>query len=214
MADFVDKLNAASKHLARVDRVMATVIRDVGPCALRPSRWSPYESLVRAVAHQQLTGRAAKTILGRFVALYDGKSFPEPRDVLATHYARLRAVGFSRSKVAAIRDIAANTRDGIVPTRTQARYLDDEELVLRLTPIYGVGRWTVEMLLIFTLGRLDVMPIDDFGVQCGLRAAYRLPRKPTRVDFERLTERWHPYRSIGAWYLWRVAERPKRPVAP
>lgn len=85
---------------------------------------------------------------------------------------------------------------------------------MRLTPIYGVGRWTVEMLLIFTLGRLDVMPIDDFGVQCGLRAAYKLPRKPTRADFERLTECWRPYRSIGAWYLWRVADRLKRPISP
>ncbi|HKQ30029.1 MAG TPA: DNA-3-methyladenine glycosylase 2 family protein [Burkholderiales bacterium] len=200
--------------MSRADHVIASVIDDIGPCALRPSRWSPYESLVRAIAHQQLTARAAKTILDRFIALYDGKSFPTARDVLATHHARLRAVGFSRSKVKAIRDIAAHAHAGIVPTRSQVRYLNDEELVLRLTPIYGVGRWTVEMLLIFTLGRLDVMPIDDFGIQCGLRAAYKLRRKPTRADFERITACWQPYRSIGAWYLWRVADRLKRPVAP
>lgn len=123
MTDFVDKLSAARKHLIRADRIMAQVIRDIGPCTLRLSRWSPYESLVRAIAHQQLTGRAAKTILDRFIALYDGKPFPEPQDVLGTHHARLRSVGFSRSKVAAIRDIAANAHDGIVPTRMQARYL-------------------------------------------------------------------------------------------
>jgi len=214
MADFAEKLSAANKHLSRVDRVLASVIRDIGPCALRPSRWSPYESLVRAIAHQQLTGKAAMTILGRFVALYDGKPFPEPREVLATHHARLRAVGFSRVKVTAIRDIATCACDGMVPTRAQARYLDDEELVVRLTEIYGVGRWTVEMLLIFTLGRLDVMPVDDFGVQCGLRAAYKLKRKPTGADFARITAPWRPYRSVGAWYLWRVADRLKRPAAP
>jgi DNA-3-methyladenine glycosylase II len=210
MPGFNEKLIAANKHLSRADRVMARVIRDVGPCALKLSRWSPYESLTRAIAHQQLNGRAAQTILGRFIALYDGKPFPLPRDVLTTHYARLRSAGFSRNKIAAIRDIAAKARDGVVPTRAQARFLDDEELILRLTEIYGVGRWTVEMLLIFTLGRLDVMPVDDFGVQCGLRAAYKLPRKPTRADFERITACWSPYRSIGAWYLWRVADTLKR----
>src|SRR3990167_8899840 len=110
---------------------MARLIRDIGPCALRPLRWSPYESLTRAIAHQQLNGRAAQTILARFVALYPGKRFPEPDDVLATHSARLRAAGFSRNKVTAIRDLAANARAGIIPTRTQARRLDDEELIRR-----------------------------------------------------------------------------------
>lgn len=206
MPGFIDKIAEANQHLARVDRVMAGVIRKVGPCTLRPTRESPYESLTRAVAHQQLHARAAGTILGRFVALYDGKKFPDPRDVLNTHHARLRSVGFSRNKVSAIRDIAAKARDGIVPTRAQARRLDDDALTQRLTEIYGVGRWTVEMLLIFALGRLDVLPVDDFGVQCGLRAAYKLPRRPTRADFERITACWRPYRSIGSWYLWRVAD--------
>ncbi|HSD97587.1 MAG TPA: DNA-3-methyladenine glycosylase [Sulfuricaulis sp.] len=206
MPTFSDKLKTAEKHLARVDRTMARLIRDIGPCALRPLRWSPYESLTRAIAHQQLNGRAAQTILGRFVALYPGQGFPEPHDVLATHFARLRSVGFSRNKVTAIRDIAAKARDGIVPNRAQARRLDDEELILRLIEIYGVGRWTVEMLLIFTLGRLDVLPVDDFGIQSGFSAAYRLRRRPTKADFQRVTDCWQPFRSVGSWYLWRHAD--------
>ena len=210
MPTFDDKLKAAEKHLARVDRTMARLIRDIGQCTLRPLRRSPYESLARAVAHQQLHGRAAETILGRFVALYPGKRFPEPHEVLATHFARLRSVGFSRNKVTAIRDIAAKARDGIVPTRAQARRLDDEELILRLVEIYGVGRWTVEMLLIFTLGRLDVLPVDDFGIQSGFKAAYQLRRRPTKTDFQKVTGCWQPYRSIGSWYLWRHADRLKK----
>jgi DNA-3-methyladenine glycosylase II len=210
VSTFDEKLKAAVKHLSRVDRTMARLIRDIGPCALHTLRWSPYESLTRAIAHQQLNGRAANTILSRFVALYPDRRFPEPHDVLATPPARLRAVGFSRAKVASIRDIAAKAREGIVPTRAQARRLDDEELVRRLDEIYGVGRWTVEMLLIFTLGRLDVLPIDDFGIQCGLRAAYRLRRPPTNADFQRITECWRPYRSAGSWYLWRHADGLKK----
>ncbi|MBI3778301.1 MAG: DNA-3-methyladenine glycosylase 2 family protein [Gammaproteobacteria bacterium] len=189
---------------------MARLIRDIGPCALRPLRWSPYESLTRAIAHQQLNGRAAQTILDRFVALYPGKRFPEPDDVVATHFARLRSVGFSRNKVRAIRDIAAKTHEGVVPTRAQARCLDDEELILRLVEIYGVGRWTVEMLLIFTLGRLDVLPVDDFGIQSGFRAAYQLRRRPTKADFEHVTGCWQPFRTVGSWYLWRHADGLKK----
>lgn len=210
MPAFDDKLKTAVSHLARVDRTMARLIRDAGPCTFRPLRWSPYESLTRAIAHQQLNGRAANTILGRFVALYPGQRFPGPDDVLATSFARLRSVGFSRNKVKAIRDIAAKVRDGIIPTRAQARRLDDEELIRRLVEIYGVGRWTVEMLLIFTLGRLDVLPVDDFGIQSGFRAAYRLRRKPTQADFQRVTDGWRPFRSIGSWYLWRHADRLKK----
>lgn len=210
MPTFREKLEAAEKHLSRADRTMARLIREVGPCALRPLRRSPYESLTRAIAHQQLNGRAANTILARFVTLYPGQSFPEPEDVLETRFAKLRAVGFSRNKVTAIRDIAAKARDGIIPTRAQARRLDDEELIRRLVEIYGVGRWTVEMLLIFTLGRLDVMPVDDFGIQSGLRSAYRLRRRPTKTDFQRVTECWRPFRSVGSWYLWRHADAMKK----
>ncbi len=210
MPRFDDKLKIAAAHLSRVDRTMAGLIRGIGPCTLRPLRWTPYESLTRAIAHQQLNGRAANTILGRFVALYPDKRFPEPHDVLAAPPARLRAVGFSRNKVKSIRDIAAKTQAGIVPTRAQARYLDDEELVLRLVEIYGVGRWTVEMLVIFTLGRMDVLPIDDFGIQSGFRAAYGLRRKPTKADFQRVTACWQPFRSVGSWYLWRHADGLKR----
>ena len=210
MPTFDDKLKAAVKHLTRVDRTMARLIRDIGPCTLRPQRRSLFESLTRAVAHQQLHGRAAETILGRFVALYPGQRFPEPHEVLATHFARLRSVGFSRNKVTAIRDIAAKAHEGVIPTRAQARRLDDEELILRLVEIYGVGRWTVEMLLNFTLGRLDVLPVDDFGIQSGFRAAYQLRRRPTKTDFQRVTDCWQPFRSVGSWYLWRHADGLKK----
>jgi DNA-3-methyladenine glycosylase II len=208
--NFTEKLEAAEKHLARVDRAMARVIAEIGPCTLRPTRWSPYEGLTRAIAHQQLTGRAAQTILDRFVALYPGKRFPEPDDVLATSIARLRSIGLSGNKVKAVRDIAAHARANIIPTRAQANRLDDETLIARLVPIFGVGRWTVEMLLIFTLGRLDVMPVDDFGVQMGLKAVHKLRRKPTKADFARLTDGWQPYRSVGSWYLWRYVDLLKK----
>jgi DNA-3-methyladenine glycosylase II len=206
---FAQKLKIAEKHLTRADRRLARIIRDTGPCTLRLARGSPFESLTRAVAYQQITGRAGDTILARFVALYPGKRFPEPEDVLVTPLRSLRSVGFSRNKVKAIRDIAAKTHQGLVPTRAQARRLDDDELIERLVEIYGVGRWTVEMLLIFTLGRMNVLPIDDYGVQCGLRHAYTLRRQPTLKDFERLTASWHPYRSIGSWYLWRYMDARK-----
>jgi DNA-3-methyladenine glycosylase II len=211
---FNDKLKTAVKHLTRVDRTMARLIRDIGPCTLQPLRRSPYESLTRAIAHQQLHGRAAETILGRFIALYPDERFPEPHEVLATHFARLRSVGFSRNKVTAICDIAAKAHEGIVPTRAQALRLDDEELILRLVGIYGFGRWTLEMLLIFTLDRLDVLPVDDFGIQSGFRAAYQLRRKPTKVDFQRITDYWQPFLSVGSWYLWRYANglKNKKPL--
>ncbi|MBI3897441.1 MAG: DNA-3-methyladenine glycosylase 2 family protein [Gammaproteobacteria bacterium] len=210
MPSFIEKITAAEKHLRRVDRALVHVITDVGRCTLRLSRGSPYEALTRAIAYQQLTGRAAQTILDRFVALYPDTRFPEPSAVLATSVARLRAVGFSGNKVKAIHDIAAKANDGVIPTRAQAQRLDDEALVQRLLPIYGVGRWTVEMLLIFTLGRLDVLPVDDFGVQNGLRVVHKLRRKPTKADFVRLTESWRPYRSVGAWYLWRYMDLLKK----
>lgn len=196
--------SAAQRHLSR-DPVMRRLIRQHGPCALAPLRWSPYEALTRAIAHQQLHGRAAESILARFVALFENGRFPSPADVAGTHAARLRRAGFSRGKVRAIKDIARHALAGTVPTRRAASELDDEAIIERLTQIHGVGRWTVEMLLIFTLGRPDVLPVDDFGVREGYRLAYGRRQQPTPKALRAVGERWKPYRSAAAWYLWRAA---------
>lgn len=197
----------AERHLTKVDRVLARVIRDVGPCRLRPRRdCPPYQSLVQAVTHQQLNGTAAQTILKRFIALFPGAKFPPPEAVLAAPDERLRSAGLSRAKTAAIKDIARKTTTGQVPTRREAARLTDEELVARLTEIRGVGPWTVEMFLIFTLGRRDVLPVGDYGVRCGFAKAYGWKELPTAKELLAEGERWRPYRSIASWYLWRVLD--------
>ncbi|ODU55462.1 MAG: hypothetical protein ABS99_07415 [Acetobacteraceae bacterium SCN 69-10] len=146
-------MNAATRHLMQADPVLAALIRRVGRCRLAKEPGEPYTALVNAIAHQQLHGRAARTILGRFLALYPDGAFPTPAQILSTPDTAMRACGFSAGKTAAIRDIAAKAAEGVVPTRRAAARLSDAALIERLTVIRGVGRWTVEMLLIFTLGR-------------------------------------------------------------
>jgi DNA-3-methyladenine glycosylase II len=201
----------ASRHLTR-DPVMRALIRRHGPCELAPHGRSPYEALSRAIAHQQLNGRAAETILGRFVALFPNGRFPTPAAVLAARTTTLRRAGFSRAKVRALKDIARHAVKGAVPTRRACRQLGDDEMIERLTQIHGVGRWTVEMLLIFTLGRPDVLPVDDFGVREGFRVAYGRRKQPTPKALRAYGERWKPYRSVAAWYLWRAANEARRPA--
>ena len=202
----------AIAHLERTDRVLRRTIKQIGPCKLEPVfKRSPFESLVRAVAHQQLHANAANSILKRFVALFPRKRFPKPADVLAVPESTLRGVGFSHAKVLGIRDIAAKTVEGIVPTATRIRRLDDAEIIERLTQVRGVGRWTVEMLLIFQLGRPDVLPVDDFGVRNGFRVAYKLDKMPTPREVRDYGERWAPHRTTAAWYLWRVADASRKP---
>jgi len=200
-------LEQAIGHLTTKDKTLARLIRRVGPCRLSTdNRRSPFESLVEAVAHQQLHGKAARTILGRVKALVPNRRFPSPDDLLHLPEDSLRAAGLSRAKVAAVKDIAAKTRERIVPTARQMAHMEDAEIVERLTTIRGVGRWTVEMLLIFKLGRLDVLPIDDFGVRKGFAITYRhedLPRPKALLDYG---ERWRPFRSVAAWYLWRAVD--------
>jgi len=201
---------SALRHLSKSDPVMRALIRRVGPCTMDiRRRWSPFQSLVRAVVYQQLHGRAAAAIFARFQALFDGPDFPTPGRVLAMHPRRMRGAGLSRAKVRAIKDIAAKTAAGVVPSRRVVARLDDEEIVARLTEARGVGRWTVEMLLIFTLGRPDVLPVDDYGVRDGYRAAYGLEAMPTPKALLEYGERWRPHRSTAAWYLWRAAEHAK-----
>ena len=201
---------ATLAHLAKADPVLRRVIREIGACTLRPERRrSPFESLVRAVAHQQLNGTAAETILGRFLALFPSRRFPEPVDLAEVTDDAIRAAGFSRGKLAAIRDIAARSISGVVPTSRQIARLSDEEIVTRLTECRGVGRWTAEMLLIFKLGRPDVLPVDDFGVRQGFKVAYGLADQPKPKELLAYGELWAPYRTTAAWYLWRVADRAK-----
>jgi len=202
-------MRAAQKHLCDVDPAMQALIRRVGRCRLSLEKYEPYEALVRAIAHQQLHGNAARTIMGRFVALYPDMPFPAPEHVLSTDETAMRACGFSGSKVAAIRDIALKTVDGVVPTRRSAARLSDAELIERLTVIRGVGRWTVEMLLMFTLGRPDVLPVDDFGVREGYRRLHGLEAQPKPRELAAIGEMWSPFRSAAAWYLWRAADEGK-----
>ena len=200
----------AHTHLAQADPVMRRLIKQVGPCGLVPDgKRSPFEALVRAVAHQQLNGTAAETILRRFLALFPGKRFPGPDDIATVSDEAIRAAGFSRGKLAALRDIAAKAQSGVVPPKRALTKLTDAEIIVRLTECRGVGPWTVEMFLMFTLGRPDVLPIDDFGVRAGYRIAYGLAEMPKPKELLALGERWRPYRTTASWYLWRAADMAK-----
>ena len=204
----------ALRHLRR-DRKFAALIRRVGPPRLAVQRGrSPYEALMRAIAHQQLHGRAALAIMARFEALYPADGFPPPDLVLASSEIELRACGFSGAKIAAMRAICAAALDGTVPTRRASARLSDEELIERLTSIRGVGRWTVEMVLIFTIGRPDVLPVDDFGVRDGYRHLYGMDEQPKPKTLAAIGQTWAPFRSIAAWYLWRASDEGKRAKAP
>ena len=202
---------AAHKHLAASDPVMRRLIREHGKCALTPeTRRSPFQSLVRAVAHQQLNGTAANTILRRFIKLFPGRRFPRPEDLARVTDAQIRACGFSFAKIKAIRDITAKTLSGVVPMSRQIAKLSDDEIVERLMEVRGVGRWTVEMLLIFQLARPDVLPADDFGVRTGFCRAYQKRDLPKAKDLLAFGGRWRPHRTTAAWYLWQAANAAKK----
>lgn len=175
---------------------------------------TPFEALARAIAHQQLHAAAANNILKRFVALFDGAEFPLPQHVIDTDEARLRAVGFSYAKIAALKDLAAKALAGVVPQRQALDTLSDEEIIERLTEVRGIGRWTVEMLLMFHMQRPDVLPVDDFGIRNGFRLAYGLKGMPTPKALAEFGERWKPFRTIAAWYLWRANDLAKQNLLP
>ena len=202
---------AALKHLSAVDPVMARIILEIGPCRLEPEPGRPpFQSLVQAVAHQQLNGTAANTILSRFKKLFPKRKFPRPEDLAGVTDEQIRACGFSFSKIRAIRDIAEKTLSGVVPTSRQIVKLSDDEIIARLTQVRGVGRWTVEMLLIFQLGREDVLPADDFGVRNGFRIAYKKRELPEPKALLRFGAKWRPHATTAAWYLWRAADAAKK----
>lgn len=201
----------AHKHLSKHDPVLRRLIREHGKCDLVPEkRRPPFQSLVMAVAHQQLNGTAANTILTRFKKLFPGRKFPRPEDLAEVSDEQIRAAGFSFAKIKAIRDIAEKTLNGTVPTSRQIVKLSDDEIVARLTEVRGVGRWTVEMLLIFQLARPDVLPADDFGVRSGFRIAYKMREMPTVKELLAFGEKWRPHRTTAAWLLWCAADAAKK----
>jgi len=206
-----DPFGPAVEHLTASDPDWTSLIARVGKCGLQPKpEREPYEALVRAVAYQQLHGRAAEAILNRFLTLYPDISFPSPTSILTTDENILRACGFSAAKVMTIRGIAEGTLDGVVPVRRAALAMTDEELISRLVSLRGIGRWTVEMFLIFTLERPDVLPIDDFGVREGWRVMKSLSKQPLPKELSKIGLAWSPYRSTAAWYLWQAADEFKR----
>ena len=201
----VDGFRQAEAFLAGIDGDWARHVQSIGPCRHegKPAR-EPYEALVRAIAYQQLHAKAGDAILGRFLALYPGQAFPDATRLLATDAAQQLACGFSAAKLATIRGIAQAAIDGIVPDRATALALPDADLIERLTVLRGVGRWTVEMLLIYTLERADILPADDFGVREGYRRLKRLEQTPTAGKMREFGQLWSPHRTVATWYLWRM----------
>lgn len=202
--EVANNYQSATDFLAKLDDDWAQLITVVGPCTFtpKPAR-EPYEALIRAVAYQQLHAKAGDAILNRLISIY-GDEFPSPNQLLMTEFEALRACGFSAKKIETIHGIANGALTGVVPTRNQADAMSDEDLIRHLVTIKGIGRWTVEMLLIFTLERMDVLPADDFGVARGYQRLKKLTVAPKRKELSEIAQAWSPYRTIASWYLWRV----------
>jgi DNA-3-methyladenine glycosylase II len=211
------------RELSEADPRMARLIAAAGAFKLRvKSSHSPFEALLESIIYQQLHGKAAAAILGRLLNLF-GDLHPSPEHILATPEERLRAAGVSRGKILALRDLAAKTLDGTVPTLARIRRMSDEDILEHLTQVRGIGPWTVEMLLIFRLGRPDVLPLTDYGVRKGYALTYARIAKnkpfsndllPRPEEMLRRAERWHPWRSVASWYLWRACDLAGKPSPP
>lgn len=202
-ADFNTK---ASHFLMNVDSDWNRLIQAVGPCMFtsKPER-EPYEALVRAVAYQQLSTKAGDAILKKFIHHFG--AFPTPPQLIAAEFDDLRNVGFSGRKIETLKGIAEGTINGLVPTREVADTMSDEALIEQLVTLKGIGRWTVEMMLMFTLERMDVLPTDDFGITDGYRRLKELEVAPKRKQMAEIGIKWSPYRTIASWYLWRVPKQ-------
>ena len=194
------------RHFATKDPVLAAIVSATDRYTLGAGgQGSAFEALARSIASQQLSGAVARVILGRLVALFGG-TFPTPAQLAAATPESLRAVGFSFAKIAALKDLAAHSLDGRLPPDEELRLLDDEAIIERCVAVRGIGRWTVQMLLMFHFGRHAVMPADDYGVRNGFKLAYGLKGLPKPKALLAYGERWKPFRSAGAWYLWRAVE--------
>jgi 3-methyladenine DNA glycosylase/8-oxoguanine DNA glycosylase len=207
-------VDEALEHLGAVDKKMGKLIMRVGPfrMKLQEITTSPFESLARSIVYQQLTGKAAATIYGRVKDIYGtGDNLPHPKKILETPDETFRAAGLSAAKTAAFKDLALKQMEGLVPTLDDLHEMTDEEIIERLIAIRGIGRWTVEMMLIFKLGRPDVLPIHDYGVRKGFATIYRKAADdlPTPKELAEFGIRWAPYRSVASWYLWRANELPR-----
>ncbi|MGH0034742.1 MAG: DNA-3-methyladenine glycosylase family protein [Myxococcota bacterium] len=198
-----DCLARARRHLARRDPALGRLIRDVGPCRLRV-RGDPYGSLLRSILFQQLAGAAARAIDTRFRAHFGGR-YPRPAALLATPAAELRRLGLSRQKQAAMGEVARAFDGGRVSGR-RLFHMSEQEVVESLTEIKGVGPWTAHMILMFSLGRPDILPVGDYGVRKGAQLVYGLDELPKPAQLEALAEPWRPYASVASWYLWRALE--------
>jgi DNA-3-methyladenine glycosylase II len=201
-------LAAAVKHLCACDEQLKTLVADLRPFQIDlHNTHSPYEVLLRSIISQSISGKAAATIYGRIKAMGENGHPPAPEKMLKIPVAKLRKAGLSAAKAASMKDLAKKAIAGIVPTHEEALKLSDEELVKRLISVRGIGAWTVEMFLIFRLGRPDVLPIHDLGVKKGWSVAYGKKHMPTPRELLKFGERWRPYRTIASWYMWRAFER-------
>ena len=199
------RYDASVAFLTGLDADWARLIAHVGPCRHDPkAAREPYEALVRAIAYQQLTAKAGDAIIGRLKALFAERAFPGPEDLIAAEFDALRACGFSASKIATIKAIAEGAITGTIPSRKTAAAMADDELIDRIVTIKGIGRWTVEMLLMYSLERMDILPADDFGVREGYRALKSLPEQPKPKVLREISTAWAPHRTVAAWYLWRM----------
>jgi 3-methyladenine DNA glycosylase/8-oxoguanine DNA glycosylase len=199
--------DSACRHLSAADAQLGDLIGRVGGFRLRPEpAQSLFTALLRSIVYQQLSGKAAATIYGRVTRIFAPRRAPIPRELLEVSSERLRAAGLSAAKTLAVRDLAARTLDGTVPSLARIRRMQDEEIVERLTSVRGIGRWTVEMLLIFRLGRPDVLPLTDLGIRKGFGLTFRKGKFAEASLMSRRGERWRPYRSVASWYLWRAVE--------
>jgi DNA-3-methyladenine glycosylase II len=190
----------AIAHLSKADPILKAIIRRVGPCRLKPMK-NHFVTLLDSIVSQQLSVKAAATIFRRFLELYPGKRCPKPADVAATSDVLLRSVGLSRQKMSYMKDLAMKFDSGLINTRKFSR-MTDEQIIENLTQIKGVGQWTSEMFLIFSLNRLDVLPVNDLGFRKAVKIEYGLSELPDGQTLQRTAQPWHPYCSIATWYLW------------
>jgi 3-methyladenine DNA glycosylase/8-oxoguanine DNA glycosylase len=199
----------AIAHVRAAEPALARVIDAVGSFDLELKKTSSlFGALAEAIVYQQLSGKAAATIYGRVCALFPrAHTGPTAAQILRTPDAKLRGAGLSRAKVLSLRDLARRAEQGEIPTLADAHGMADDAIIERLTAVRGIGRWTVEMLLIFRLGRPDVLPADDYGVRKGFAITFKKRELPARKDLEQRGVRWAPYRTVASWYLWRAVER-------
>lgn len=192
-----------SQFLSEIDHDWAQLITIVGECKFETkSEREPYEALVRAVAYQQLSTKAGDAILGKFIKNFG--AFPTPEQLITAEFDTLRAAGFSGRKIETLKAIAEGAMSGLVPSREIADNMSNETLIERLVTLKGIGQWTVEMMLIFTLARMDILPADDFGIVDGYRRLKKLDAAPKRKEMAEIGKVWSPYRTIASWYLWRM----------